>query len=251
MTPSPRCATWAATAAAELRRAGLALADLLLPRACAGCDEPSVALWCDACARRVRLVTGPCCARCGAPWRAGRGGCGRCRRFGRPFAFARARALWRYAGPVRDAVHGFKFAGRAELLRPLGGRLARDVRVGSVLRAAQVAWVAPVPARARSRARRGYDQAEGLASGLALALGVPLVHALRRRREPEAAQAAQRLAVRRRQVRAAFAPRRRLPAGRAGVLVDDVLSTGATADAATRALLLAGSGPVYVATLAS
>lgn len=199
----------------------------------------------------MRLPPGPVCLRCGMPWRPAQG-CGRCARFGRPFAFARAAALWTYDGPVRDLVHAFKYGGRRDVLVPLGRRMAHSARLGSLARDAPDALVVHVPARAAARRERGYDQAEGLAQGLARALGRPHeAAALRRRRQPSLAQAGRSVAARRRLVRATFAARRSLVDGRAVLLVDDVLSTGATADAAARALRLAGARDVTVLALAT
>ncbi|HTE06814.1 MAG TPA: phosphoribosyltransferase family protein, partial [Planctomycetota bacterium] len=111
--------------------------------------------------------------------------------------------------------------------------------------------VVPVPARRASRRQRGYDQAVGLADGFARALGLRLdPRALVRRRE-DGPQAGRSRARRRRQAAGAFRARPARVHGWRVVLVDDVLSTGATADAAARALLAAGARSVRVAVLAT
>lgn len=160
-----------------------------------------------------------------------------------------AAALWVYEGPVRLAVQAFKYGGRPELLPGCARAMARDPAVaGLVLGATLVA----VPARRRARRRRGYDQAEELAKGLARGLGAPLLTgALRRRRGHEGAQAGATIERRRRQVRGAFRATPSQVAGRTVVLVDDVASTGATLDAAARALRLAGAVDVRAVVLAA
>jgi ComF family protein len=149
-------------------------------------------------------------------------------------------------------VHAFKFEGRADVLLPLGRLMAGHPVVGAWARAARRARLVPVPAGAASRRRRGYDQAVLLARGMSLALGRRLeTGALRRRREPDRSQARSAVADRRRRLGASFAARPHRIWGRHVLLVDDVLSTGATADAASRALRCAGARSVGVLTLAT
>jgi ComF family protein len=271
MTPSPPCARWDPTAACEprgppglrhavemlagrLRAAAEDLAELLLPSACVACDAPGSAPLCPRCLADCPRPAGPCCAACGAPWTVRRGvtgACGRCLRFGRPFAFDTAVGLWHYRGTVRLLVHAFKYGGRQDLLQPLGARLAGCTRVAAVTGARCAPLLVPVPARRTSRRRRGYDQAVGLAQGFARIARLELdTGALRRRRET-GPQAGRSRARRRRQAAAAFRARPARVQGRHVLLLDDVLSTGATADAASRALLCAGAVSVRVVVLAT
>ncbi len=237
----------------SLPRAGselaLSLLDLLLPGRCAACGLACREPLCPVCLARCATPAAPACLRCGAPWSRARraGGCGRCARFGRPFAFASAVGLWRYRGPARALVHAFKYGGRRDVLLPLGARLAQEARVAPLLARRPV--IVPVPARAASRRRRGYDQALDLAAGLARAARLACEpRALRRRRE-EGPQAGRSRAARRRQAAAAFRAFAPAVAGRDVLLVDDVLSTGSTADACARALLIRGARRVDVLTL--
>ena len=130
--------------------------------------------------------------------------------------------------------------------------LTRDEVAGHPQRPGAVRpLVVPVPLRRASRRRRGYNQAAGLARGLAARLRLTAdPAALRRRREGEA-QAGRTRRQRRRQARAALAACPWRVHGRHVLLVDDVISTGATADAAARALRLAGATHVDVLTLAT
>ncbi len=255
MTPSPRCASWARAAVRELTAATGELLWLLVPGTCVACGLEAGGGLCRACLSRCAPPRGPACTRCGAPWTrtaAREGWCGRCLRFGRPFAFDAAVALWHYRRAARRLVHGFKYRGRREVLGPLGARLAGCARAAPLVADRRQLVVVPVPARAVSRRERGYDQARELARGVADALRIPLeVRALRRRRQPTAPQAGTPGERRRRQLRAGFRARRARVAGRRVLLVDDVVSTGATADAAARALRTAGARWVGVLALAS
>ena len=130
--------------------------------------------------------------------------------------------------------------------------MARSARAAPVLAAGSRLLVVPVPARRASKRLRGYDQALGLAKGVAAVLGAPMDHgALSRRREPARPQAGTPGDSRRSQLRASFRARRARVLGRRVLLIDDVMSTGATVDAAARALSVAGARTVRVLVLAS
>lgn len=248
MTSWRRCASWAA------REVGGGLVELLLPGRCAACGAGASGPLCACCLAACRPPPGPCCLRCGSAWtrrRAVTARCGRCLRFGRPFAFAAAAGLWRYRGPVRRLVHAFKYEGRQDLLAPLGCLLAISTRPSWLAGGRPRPLVVPVPARRASLERRGYDQAVLLARGFAAARHLRCdPRALRRRRQtgPQAGRSVRRRLA---QASAAFHARPAHVWGLRIVLIDDVLSTGATADACTRALLLAGARSVTVITLAT
>ncbi|MGY1857898.1 ComF family protein [Modestobacter sp. SYSU DS0290] len=214
-----------------LGEAARALADLVLPRACAGCAVPGPVL----CPRCRALLTRP---RLAQPRR-------------HPPGFPPTVAAGAYAGPVRPAVVAFKEHGRAELADPLGSALA--LAVAAVLTglaqppgpSAPVLLV-PVPSSAAAVRARGRDHVRELAdragaelrdAGMAAAT-VPL---LRRRRGTTDSAG---LGARERQANLAgrFVVRR--PPAPSGVLVvvDDVVSSGATLTEAARALRT-GSGP--------
>jgi ComF family protein len=137
----------------------------------------------------------------------------------------------------------FKSRGRDELGAPLAELLLAAFRRASW---PQPDSVVAVPMRWARRLRRGYNQAELLARSLARELAVPLVPALRRRGSGTQVGGARSDRLR---LSAAAFPARRPVTGRV-VLVDDVLTTGATATACTRALVRAGASDVYVLTLA-
>lgn len=156
-----------------------------------------------------------------------------------------------YDGPIRAIVQAFKYGGH----QTLGGALAARLADHPHLRLADVDLVVPVPLHPWRRLMRGFNQAERLARPL----GVPVVHALSRRHWTPS-QAALTAAARRGNVRSAFAIAARLPGRRASLratlagarvlLVDDVVTTGATLSACARALRSAGVRDVRAATIA-
>ena len=246
MTSAVRRSTaWGASGTSEaLARA---LARLLLPGSCAACGGDADGALCAACLATCRPPPGPRCPRCGEGGVAPAARCPRCARFGRTFAFARASAMWRYEGRVRLLVHAFKYRGARGVLGGLGRRMARTP---TLLPGRGARVVTCVPLRPFTRWRRGYNQAEDLAQGFARERGWPFARDALARRRGGPSQVGAALGRRRRQARAAFRARPELVDGRRVVLVDDVLSTGATADACTRALLVAGASRVDVVTLA-
>jgi ComF family protein len=167
----------------------------------------------------------------------------------RPRAFARARAAVLYDEASRDLILQFKHADRTDLARLLGGWVSRAA--DELL--AEADAVAPVPLhRARLLARR-YNQAAEIARPLARRHGLAfLPDALVRSKRTES-QAGKSGSGRRRNVAGAFtvpAGRRRQVEGRRILLIDDVLTTGATAEACARALLAAGASAVDLAVVA-
>jgi len=205
--------------------------DLLFPPRCASCGAAGRSV-CPVCARRVPVVTPPLCARCGRPSEDPLSACAECP----PPVISVVRTPFLYDGPVADLVRALKFRGWAWAARALGGAMAAvwEERVDVVT------WV-PL-SRARRR-ERGFDQAERLARVVARRLDRPLEPLLRRVADTPA-QARLSGPDRRRALRDAFVARRR--SARSVLLVDDVLTTGATAAACARALREAGAAEVAV-----
>ena len=188
----------------------------------------------------------PWCRCCGVPLGI-EGLCGACRVRRPQFAYARAALL--YGGVAREAIHAFKFGGRRGLAHPLGDLLAG--LGGAALPGATPDVLVPVPLHPRRARERGYNQALLLARRLEWAWGVPTVADDLRRVAPTRPQTDLDATERRRNVRDAFGGRRSdLIAGRHVLLVDDVLTTGATAGECARILYRAGATTDGVVTVA-
>lgn len=237
-----------------VRRASLGLLDALLPPRCLACEDEVEAqgTLCAACFVRLTPITEPFCGHCGVPFiheaqviaeDGTTGLCERCRR--NPPSFLSARAAFRYDDGARRLILPFKHGDRTDLALPLARHMAR---AGAAL-LARADVIAPVPAHWWRLVRRRYDQSALLARALGRLAGRPAVPDLlrRTRRTPPLADkgAAERAVT----VEGAFAvplSGRALVAGRQVLLVDDVMTSGATAEACTLALLDAGARGVDV-----
>ncbi len=153
-----------------------------------------------------------------------------------------------FSGPVRASLHALKYDGVRGLAEPLGAAMAARWRAAGRGGEALV----PVPVHLARLRERGYDQAALLATAVGQALGLPVVAALAR---TEATRAQHRLgrAARARNVASRFVvsdPFRAAVADRWLVLIDDVVTTGATLSACARALIEAGAAGVSGLTVA-
>lgn len=273
---SPRVFAW-------LKRLGDAWLDAVFPPRCAACDafftppRPPPPLpplrpdlvpdlfrrimapyFCDGCLADEPALRPPACFKCGLMWSAGSRVeeiCPACRRM--PKAFGTARAFGPYEGALQTAIHAFKYTGRLQLARPLGMLLWAGFRQW---------WdpyefdaVVPVPLHAAKFRERGFNQ-----SYLMLRIwpklsekteGRPLKAAIPRdmlvRSRPTGVQAGMDRDARAANVRGAFAvPDPGRVRGLSILMVDDVYTTGTTADACARTLLNAGARRVDILTLA-
>lgn len=240
-----------------MKALGSLLADLVWPPRCLGCGcglEDSLRDLCGDCADQLEWIERPFCQRCGLPAEAGVEAerswlCRDCGRQPRAFVFARSALV--LDGLQRELLHRWKLE-RQEVLRPMLRRLMarlEDERLRPWVE--QKSWVVPVPMDPWRRLWRGFDPCAELAAGWARPRRLPVVRALRR------GQRRGRQLRRNRQQRqlgwdGVFVVPRRLRealAQRPVILVDDVLTTGATVDAAARALRDAGCPDVAVITL--
>lgn len=226
-------------------------ADLLFPPRCRVCRTWGHDPLCAACRGEVVSPRPPLCSRCGIPLGSLTSGalCGGCRIEQPPYAVARSAALYR--GRLRAAIHRFKFEGRQELGSILGALLAEFVLTTPSLAIAEV--VLPVPLHSSRQRERGFNHAAMLAARVAETLRLPMVEGALLRIAPTLPQTSLGRMERFANVRGAFSvdPRRGpLLRGCTLLLVDDVLTSGATAAACARVLLSAGAVEVRVATLA-
>lgn len=235
---------------AMLFRTGRGVLDLLLPPQCVCCDArvETDGQLCAACFRHTAFITEPCCTRCGVPFasagQALAGGiCPSCQ--AAPPLYGQAHAALRYDAQGRKLVLPLKHADRPELAAVLGPHM---VRAGTaLLRHADL--LVPVPLHRRRLFLRRYNQAALLASAVSRLSGVPAVGDLLVRHRATASLGHKSPAERVDAVRDAFAVRpgrAALLAGRTVVLIDDVMTSGATANACAAVLLSGGARRVDV-----
>jgi ComF family protein len=234
--------------AAGVLRATLGLVvDLALPQLCAACRDPVRADGlCAACWSKLSFIAPPYCARLGIPFPFDPGpGVLSMEALADPPAFERARAAVRYDDVARSLVHALKYSDRLDLAPTMGRWMAT---AGRELLAEAKALV-PVPQHWRRHWARRFNQSALLAEVIAKATGVPVEHGLLKRIKATPQQVGLSKSERAENVQGAFRvpPARRAEVtGRRLVLVDDVLTSGATADACSRALLRAGAAQVDV-----
>lgn len=229
------------TGPAWLCEAGNALLDFLYPPVCYLCG--AVGEWvCAECVAAWERPGPPACAACGGSLEGGP--CRWCA--GGPSPLSGAGFACLFEGGAREAVHLLKYSAKRRLAPVMAEAMAFVARTSPALQGVDaLVPVALHPARQR---RRGYNQSEWLARGLADALGVPVAAWLARARDTRP-QVGLSLSERQDNVRGAFEA---LPAcaGANVLLVDDVTTTGATARDAARALRAAGARSVRLLTFA-
>lgn len=198
----------------------------------------------------VTFLDAPCCETCGFPFEydVGAGSlCGDC--LARPPSYDRARAAFVYDDISRSPVLAFKHGGRTEGLHAFSAHMYRAGR--SFWPGADI--IIPVPLHASRLIKRRFNQSALLARKLARMSGVPLGTDALYRTRATPSQGAQTAAGRRRNVQGAFSVPVNMRASLAGkhiVLVDDVMTTGATINACARTLKKAGASYIDVITLA-
>jgi ComF family protein len=223
---------------------------VVFPSTCPACERPlehpTQGPLCEACWAGVAARPQGRC-RCGRLLLVGSSGCARCRR-GLSY-LSSGFSLGPYEGPLRLAIHELKYRGRRRVALRLAQTLAEQGGIATVLEAGAV--LVPVPLHPRRRRERGFNQAELLALELGRRTGLAAEPAALVRRAETRAQTGLSAAERRRNVAGAFAVRRQVRiAGRVVVLVDDVVTTGATARACAKALLDAGAKDVRLVSAA-
>jgi ComF family protein len=228
------------------------LLNLLFPPRCPSCREDVAApgALCGVCWKALSFIAAPMCAICGHPFEFSLGEqaeCGECMR--RKPAYAKARAVLRYDEHSSRPITGFKFSDRTVLAPMFGDWLAR---AGAEFLPRADALV-PVPLHWRRLLWRRYNQSALLAHAVSRKTGLtvlPDILTRRKRVKPQAGLTRRQRLINMRGVFAVHPRRKASIAGKRLVLIDDVITTGATLNHCAKALLKAGASEVYVLTLA-
>lgn len=222
--------------------------DTLYPPRCAACALVGCDGWCEECAERIPYLPLPVCARCGTPV-SPEGFCTSC--LVHPIVPEAVRAVARYQGVVRAAIHRFKYEGRPSLAPALAELLIQgwQTPLTEPLHLAEV--VLPLPIHPWRERERGFNQSLLLAREFCRSTGLPLVSGALERVTYHQPQVGLGATERQENVRGAFRVVQPEPiAGKSVLLLDDVWTTGSTLNEATRALQAAGARQVFAYTVA-
>lgn len=240
---------------AMFRMTGEGLFATLFPAECRLCNEPLLAMSrlpvCDACLAKIQSFNSPVCARCGEILTIGNAQvCTAC--VNAPPPFIAALSIGAYDGTLRGVIHLLKY----DSVRPAAQMLGREVAKVLAANSSKVGddpLILPVPLHRAKDRDRGFNQAEEIANAVKKVTGFAIDRHVLVRKRPTVSQTGMTAHQRRENVRGAFVLRKRgvdIVKGRNIVLVDDVMTTGATAAECTRVLLRAGAKQVLVATAA-
>lgn len=210
--------------------------DWVFPPTCGGCNRTGER-WCEHCQKSTRLLTENLCDRCGNPLPPD-GHCLECDR--QQPLFTALRSFCAYQGPARKAIHRLKYQ--------------RDLGIGEALAQAMSPWVASlqwpvdlitsVPLSPARLKQRGYNQASMIALPLAWEMGVRFNSGILRRARETSSQVGLSAAERIKNVNGAFYASGDLR-GKTVLVIDDVITTGATMNSCASALLTAGASAVF------
>jgi ComF family protein len=243
-TQAPRIPVWRAALGAA--------ADLLLPPVCIACRTriQSHGLLCGGCFAQIDFIVPPLCARLGVPLPYDVGPPSlSAAAIAAPPVYDRARAVARYSQTMRDLIQGFKYRDRQEGLALFSRWLAH---AGAEL-LSDADLIVPVPLYRSRLWWRRFNQSALLAQGVARLTGVPADCFLLKRVRRTASQVGLSAEQRKRNVAGAFRiepSRKGAVKGKKVVVIDDVITTGATAEACARVLQRAGAARVDILALA-
>lgn len=222
-----------------------AVVDVVLPPSCAACDVvlPGPVGFCEDCAHEVLELPTVHCVRCAEP---GAFPSGRCPNCTAGVPWTKAWAPFEHEGSIARAIHRFKYEDRSDLSRPLGLLLAATAKDALD---AMPGVLVPLPLHELRFRERKFDQAGLLAAMLGQRIGREVQAEWLLRNRDTRRQVGLSEGDREANVRGAFTATRQVN-GQDVVLIDDVLTSGATAREAARALSAAGAARVFVLTLA-
>lgn len=216
--------------------------DWLYPPTCAACGTKGTR-WCPDCQQKVKIVQSHVCPCCGQLQPQGYI-CARCRASPPHYTAVRSWAV--FGGSIRLAIHLLKYKRNVGLGEALSRHLVHLLETLDW----QVDLLAPIPLGVARLAERGYNQADLIARPLALGMGISYKPRAISKVRDTPSQVDLSAAQRRQNVAGAFQAHAKLVKERRILLIDDVMTSGATLDACAAALLEAGARQVYGLTLA-
>jgi ComF family protein len=234
------------------RASSRAMLDAAYPPQCVACREITAepATLCAACWREMPFITRPFCERLGTPFAVDIGGpLLSPAAIADPPVFGRARSVAHHRAAAQELVHKLKYGDRQELAIAMGGMMASAC--ADLLSEASV--IIPVPLHWTRLWQRRFNQAAALAAVIGQRSGLPVEASLLRRRKRTLRQVGLTRSQRQENLQGAFVvPDDVKPSlkGQRVLLVDDVMTTSSTANAASRVLLRAGATSVDVVTFA-
>lgn len=237
---------------------GRLTADFIFPPRCPGCGElirfdyrfpyyegePEYKCFIHKkCRKKIRFIEDEYCRRCGTPVARGKMYCKRCE--GGKRSFEEGRCVMIYEAEMRKAMAEVKYRSNRENCGFFA--FAAAMRLGSWIRGKSLHCIIPVPVHPKKRNERGYNQAEVIARELSRYTGIPVRNDVLIRRVNTRAQKELTPDERRLNLTGAFAIRKKLPPGSSVLLVDDIITTGATMDVCAMTLKTdGGAAAVYV-----
>ncbi|MGQ9707413.1 MAG: ComF family protein [bacterium] len=217
------------------------LADFIFPPICYGCDEEvDNGLVCESCRRLLFTSELDVCVRCGRPCLPDAGVCGRCKF---PLAVSRVRAVGVYQPPFQGLIQALKYSEKTALVPVLGAALALLLLQDTELKRAD--FVCPVPLHPARLRERGYNQALLLAKEVSVITGIELIEPLIRKKNTQSQTELKDESARLKNVQGAFGIKPGVGFnGERLIVIDDVMTTGATISQAATELRKAGAGDV-------
>ncbi len=223
-----------------------AILDFVYPAHCLLCGHPLATPTggiCDGCRSSLNVIDGPGCLRCGCPTDPRQSGCRNCA--DKQFRFSRMRTLASFNPQMQRMIHLLKYRGKCRVGRVLGDALGKAVSEDSALGTAEM--VVPVPLHSSRERERGFNQSAIIARAIDAHLRIGVREDVLKRVRPTETQTTLDIAQREGNVSNAFQVRKASRVeNRPILLVDDVVTTGSTANACTNALLAAGASEVFV-----
>lgn len=226
--------------------------EILFPRKCPVCDQiimPKGAVICPECRRRVNLVTEPRCLKCGKQLFCEEAEyCDGCEK--KTFHYTRGLVLMNYDSVARKILTALKYHGKCDNADYLAAETVATLRE-EILRM-QADFFVPVPVHPKRKRVRGFNQAELIAKRLGERLEIPVRTDVLKRIKNTLPQKELGSAARLNNLLKAFTVKNTDKlAGKTVILVDDIYTTGSTAEACTRVLLSGGARRVYLLNMAA